>query len=539
MAGDAPVSPATTETTPLLSSSTDASGKVDSPRRSWLPSFSPYRRVLFATMLLSMTFWFTATPLLYVYRVFACDEYYESHPPFEGEGDRCAIADIERTAAKDIGLMVSLSAFSGMANLLLTTWQIRHWGLRSAIVQQTFWPALRNLTQIYSTFLGGRAGITILQTTQLITILGGGQGYMLSANSYIAELVAPEERTAAFGVVQGIMMLGSALAYIGGGLAYDVNISAPFQLTFFLLVGSTLYTAIFLPDIRPETAASEDNKSGKSWLAFLDSAAVFGPWKYEGKTGRFWGVTLLGIGSFASVLATAYVPLMLQLTATNRFGFRPIDNGYLMSLHSFSRALFLTFIFPKIIAFGRKWFSPTPPIPSDLEETPEESSTSKPLAVLPTDATTFEPSADGSPETPDLAVPEATDIKHGSVFDLTFLRWSIILDAFMTSLVAFNSQSWHVIAAAGLLPLASGTAPACKGVLLDMLPSYKKADALSGISLIETVAYISTAGMFSTIFAVLSDIGHPNLVFFCNAGLALVGGLLLLAVKFPKWKLVH
>ncbi|CAK5270104.1 unnamed protein product [Mycena citricolor] len=537
MTGDASVPQSATESTPLLSSSADASNKVDTPRRSWLPSFSPYRRVLFATMLLSLTFGFTSTPLMFAYRVFACDEYYESHPPYDGEGDRCAVAEIEKTAARDIGVMVALTALSGMANLLLTTWQIRHWGLRSAIVQQTFWPALRNLTQIYSTFVGGRTGITILQTTQLITIFGGGQGYALSANSYIAELVAPEERTAAFGVVQGIMMFGNALAYIGGGLAYDVNISAPFELTFFLLVGSTLYSAIFLPNIKPATLASDDSRSTKSWLSFLDSLAVFGPWKYEGKNGRFWGVTLLGVGSFASVLATAYVPLMLQLTATNRYGFRPINNGYLMSLHSLSRALFLTFIFPRIIASGRKWFSPTPSTPSDLEERPGETSTNKTLAVLPTDATSFEPSADGSSETPDLAVPEATDIKHGSVFDLTFLRWSIILDAFMTSLVAFNSQSWHVIAAAGLLPLASGTAPACKGVLLDMLPPHKKADALSGISVIETVAYITTAWIFSGVFAVLSDMGHPNVVFFCNAGLALLGGLLLLAIKFPRWKL--
>lgn len=60
-------------------------------------------------------------------------------------------------------------------------------------------------------FVGGRAAITIMQTTQLITIVGGGAGYMLSANSYIAEVVAPTERTAAFGVLAGVSMFGTAL----------------------------------------------------------------------------------------------------------------------------------------------------------------------------------------------------------------------------------------------------------------------------------------------------------------------------------------
>jgi hypothetical protein len=40
--------------------------------------------------------------------------------------------------------------FSGTLNLIVTTWEIKNWGLRTAIINQTFWPALRNLTQIYA-----------------------------------------------------------------------------------------------------------------------------------------------------------------------------------------------------------------------------------------------------------------------------------------------------------------------------------------------------------------------------------------------------
>lgn len=39
--------------------------------------------------------------------------------------------------------------------------------------------------------------------------------------------------------------------------------------------------------------------------------------------------------------------------------------------------------------------------------------------------------------------------------------------------------------AAGILPLASGTAPAAKGCMMEMVPPEKKADALSAIALIE------------------------------------------------------
>lgn len=34
--------------------------------------------------------------------VIACELYYEEHPPYEGTGDRCAVREIESTAASEI-----------------------------------------------------------------------------------------------------------------------------------------------------------------------------------------------------------------------------------------------------------------------------------------------------------------------------------------------------------------------------------------------------------------------------------------------------
>ncbi|KAF7349999.1 hypothetical protein MVEN_01301400 [Mycena venus] len=563
-----------TESTPLLSRDV-----VDLKRKGL---FSPYRRVLFATFLLSTTFWFTQTPIMYAYRIFNCDEYYAdpAHPPYTGTGDACALTAVETSTARDISVMIILSTFGGTANLLLTTWQIRHWGLRAAMVQQTFWPALRNLTQIYATFVGGRLGITIMQSTQLITILGGGAGYMLSANSYIAEVVEPAERTSAFGVLAGMSMLGSALGLTAGGLANDlINISAPFEITFVLLVASTLYTALLLPYI-PPAGKAQSTPSGnwesdsipdkrESVFGFLACLTVFVPFKYTNRSGTFWGLTLLGLGSFGGVLATAYVPLMLQLTATNQYGYKPSDNGFLMASNALSRALFLTFAFPRIIAAGRAWFvardkrrarqkshdgittygsvSPATPTTSSedgtlVRSTPDTlngpMSPFKDAAepILPTDASAFEPllaSADGATEEPPL-IPAAADKAHGSGFDLAFVRWSMVIDAVLTALVGLSSHSWHMMAAAVILPLASGTAPACKGVLVDMVPEARRADALAGIALLETLGIISTTALFGALFAFLSGIGHPNLVFLCNAALALLAACVLFAVRFPR-----
>ncbi len=71
--------------------------------------------------------------------------------------------------------------------------------------------------------------------------------------------------------------------------------------------------------------------------------------------------------------------------------------------------------------------------------------------------------------------------------------------------------------AALIIPLASGTAPACKGVMMEMVTKAHRADALSAISLTELLATVSTVSMFGSVFAYLSKIGKPNLVFLLNA----------------------
>lgn len=79
--------------------------------------------------------------------------------------------------------------------------------------QQTFWAALRNLTQMYALSIGGNTGMQIIQTTQLFNVLGSGGGYQIASNVFISTLVAAEERTSQFRVLTGVIMLGSSSGY--------------------------------------------------------------------------------------------------------------------------------------------------------------------------------------------------------------------------------------------------------------------------------------------------------------------------------------
>lgn len=106
------------------------------------------------------------------------------------------------------------SCFIAIINVFVTGWWIKRFGVKAALFQQTGWAAARNLTQIYAQTLGGRLGVTIIQSTQVFNVMGSGGGYALAANAFIAVLAEPEERTALFGMLGGMQMLGSAAGFV-------------------------------------------------------------------------------------------------------------------------------------------------------------------------------------------------------------------------------------------------------------------------------------------------------------------------------------
>jgi hypothetical protein len=111
-----------------------------------------------------------------------------------------------------------------------------------------------------------------------------------------------------------------------------------------------------------------------------------------------------------------------------------------MSGNALSRAAFLTLAFPRIIARGRKFFSqPTtrpvsvlPPAETRNASHTTGHSTKPSTAGLPTEPSSLEPyeansgeSVTESPVNLQSAMPP-TDRRHGSAFDLAFLRYSYV-----------------------------------------------------------------------------------------------------------------
>ncbi|KAI0103898.1 major facilitator superfamily transporter [Nemania sp. FL0031] len=513
------------ETAPLLGEREPEAAKTKSK-----PSlFSRATLILFGGFIISLSFSYTQTPLIYTFHVMVCEEFYKHAPPYEGPGDRCARNEVDAGAASQVAIMGAATILCGITNLFVAGWEMRKYGPKKALAIQTFFPAIRVAIQATSLFIGARAGIIIMQLSQLTGIWGGPAGYILILNTIVAEITEPAGRTAMFGRLQGVLMLGVSLGLIVGGvLAEKFGIKTPFEVAGVSFLVSTTYVLSFVPYIDPKDLSSDDSRpKGKGFFGFLSPLKVLGPKKMvlqDGRIVKHYGIFFLALGIFTGVLATGYAPTLIQMYSMTVFQFTSTNNSLLMSVNCLVRGLFLMFVFPRIIAYGRLVFK-TADVPGP-DSPPDTPFPTEPLDIDPLPPT-------GADQEEPIKPPKPVTMTQGAGFDLFFLRWSLLIDGIVTTSSAFATQGWHMYLVGSLLPLASGSAPAAKGVLTEMVPSSRKADALQAMTLVEYSATLTTMGVFGFIFSSFADIGKSYLTFYCNAAVAIVGVLILLLSRFP------
>jgi MFS family permease len=470
-----------------------------------------------------------------------CEDFYKQNVPYAGPGDRCARNEIDATTAEQVALSGMIFNVCSIFNLFLAGWELKKWGPRAALVLQTACPAVRSAVQLFGiAVIGGRGGIAMMQASQIIGISGGVAGYLLVLNTTIAEVVDPEERTGVFGQLQGCVMLGTSVGYVVGGTLGDLfGINSPWHVSCVMFLLSCMYAGLCTPYLPPSLFADSSGTKEKGLRA------IFGPLKLlrstniflsNGKTATHYGVPLLAVGVFLGVLATGYAPTLLQMYATAAFRFSSTENGYLMAVNALVRGILLILAFPRIISSGRQWYQSSrldkrlmhEPDPTDADKDVVQSSCRSltegeiladqaETSGIPTQPEDFEPPQGALQDQEPAAPLQATSEDGGRGFDLFFLRWSLVVDGLVTGSAAFASQSWQVYMAGALLPLASGTAPASKGVITEMCPPGKRTEALQAMTLVENIAMLSTLGLFGFVFSAFSQVGQAHLTFYCNA----------------------
>ncbi|KAI0536453.1 hypothetical protein GGR58DRAFT_514583 [Xylaria digitata] len=365
-----------------------------------------------------------------------------------------------------------------------------------SFVSQMSLLGLRVSTQIIGVTVGSRTGELIFQICQGIGIIGGTRGYQLVLNTAVGKAVAARSRTSVFGRLQGSIMLGTAFGYLR----------------------------------KTPTEANDRKHSSRCFHGFFAPLKVIVPHKYRLESGNVvknYGLIFLALGIFLGVFASGYAPLLLQMYATSVFHFDTTENGYLMFGISLIRVLFLLVIFPKVVTEGRVWFNGG----TQQEERAKRHHNGD--GNVPTNPEDFAVADGGEVPQEPVQSPDLDEEDLGTGFDLLFVRWSLVVDSLVTLFAGFSFDKWQVYLAGFLLPFASGSAPAAKDVMTEMCPPHQRPDAISAITLVESTAMLVTQGLFGFIFAAFSEIEKPSLTFFCNAGIAVLGFIVLSIARLP------
>ncbi|KAH8723553.1 hypothetical protein GQ44DRAFT_620039 [Phaeosphaeriaceae sp. PMI808] len=466
----------------------------------------------------------------------ACDAYYETHTADPSALDRCAKREIEAKAAREFALLAASTTIFGLANLLVAAWTIKRLGVKRALIIQVFWPAVRLLIQYIGVVKGSGIGITIVQASQIITIIGGPNGYVLCLNSFVVDVAGHEARTGALGRLQGYMYIGSATGFLIGGIVGEIfGIIAPFRMTLVFFLLCCVYAALTLPATNPPEVKDDKPTTQTLGLSrFFGPLRIFTPQKWvlrDGRTTTQFGALALGTGVFLGILATGYIVVLLQQYATSQFNFGTKENGYLIFMYSSLRGAFLSLVFPRIITHGRKWLKSRDGRKQIKTQEEEESLIQQQHhqeTIHPNEIEIVDPLENEEPPNP-----PPTDEDETFEFDLFYARFSVLLDALLTGAATFVSKGWQMYIVALVLPFAAGTGAASKGSILQMLPSSDRVDALSGITLVENIARLSTTAVFGLAYSALAEAGMIHLVFVCNAGVALLAFMVLLFARFP------
>jgi MFS family permease len=420
-----------------------------------------------------------------------CDEYYLKHPEPEPGFPRCQKHEIEAGTARSVALLGASTTLFGVLNLFFTGWTIKVLGIKRALLITIFWPALRLVVQNIGVQTGTGLGIIIIQCSQVITVLGGPAGYLLACNSFAAEVVEPSERTATLGRLTGCSLFGTSAGFLLGGLISDhFGIIAPFRVAVLLFLASVTYAVVFLPHV-PLNKEIEA-KASASLKTFFDPLKIFVPQKWRlhnGKVQREYGTLLVGIGVFLGVFATGYIPVLLQMYATDAFGFTPNENGWLISVNCLVRGLFLTLAFPTIISRGRKWLDKRSKLKNSGQISHLKGNDYLPSA--PTHLASV-PGADND-ETEPIDSPAPLTETETYHFDLFYIKLSLIADGILTAGATFTNHGWQMYVVAVAIPLAAGAGTSAKGTILQMCEPGQRADALGAISLVEMMARLSTS----------------------------------------------
>ncbi|CAO1633222.1 unnamed protein product [Sympodiomycopsis kandeliae] len=331
------------------------------------------------------------------------------HPP------QCNDPEVQRSTSAYAAAMATTGALLALLALDRVTKISRHFGRKPIMLLPQILIALAFVGFRASVAVNQFAGVILLFTAVVLLEASANAPLRIAIQNYIVDTTTDSQRAGALSFIEGFGQLGAFPSSTLGGFiaAMTGEFFAPFYSSICVAVLTFFFILILVPEskkhrhhtlidqwehsaeaeerqenanrrlrsseagrresyrsdapsyVSTESAISTSGGGWRHWVKkinFLHSLSIFLPTRYGRNAGKRAGsldfrlLNLAAIVIFEETFQVFLVPTLLLFNG-DIFDFDVLQNGYIVSLLQGVRALFLTAIFPPVVAFARRSIS--------------------------------------------------------------------------------------------------------------------------------------------------------------------------------------
>ncbi|ORX40178.1 major facilitator superfamily domain-containing protein [Kockovaella imperatae] len=356
----------------------------------------------------------------------------------------------------------------------------------------------------------------------------------------VSDVADDEQRTRYFSRLEAVSLLGPGTGFILSALTsrYSSITLLPYYLALGFQFSASVYAFFCIPetkDMGDDADSDSGDQSQDHHHRHRDSGlpeaveevveAVVDPIKPLGlllphrdrETGKFeWRLTLLTVALLCNTIGIVFIPTASLLYLSDKFGFQPEQNGWILAYLALSKFVFVLLLFPLIQKGGRKLYH------AFLERRTRNVSTSTERSRLIQRQSYKKREA-------------SSEANH---FDIILLFFSVGLDALALIMVSLANTPKQAIISYAFLALGSGDQPTFKSVFVSLVPEDMGGEALAALDMVWNAARLLSPLILGTIYAVVLEKGMPQVLFlvagaFCAAAGAFIIPLVIIGRKQP------
>ncbi|KAJ7107812.1 major facilitator superfamily domain-containing protein [Mycena epipterygia] len=344
--------------------------------------------IVAVSFLVNLCAFFSETTMVEILFELVCRLYWHflgggAHAPFPGDSDKCAHPSVRRYFTM---LMTLSGVMESGAGLLMYAPMSRlsgKYGRRSMLIGLTAMLILSSLCMIGAYRLPTPFTAPLLILWLITMSIAGPSRFALMTAMYVVDTTSPQERTAQLSILIGWGYAAGIPGFsLGGALtAYTESNTAVYWTVIAIALGVVAFIIFALPESfdagrrakLQEEWQNEGSDRDSPLRGFLRSLALLKP--HRNPITGAWNLRLLwcAVHGFTQAVASGYLWSAVLIYLRLHLGYKPDDNGYVLSTAAVATGVSLIVITPLVIKFGRPFYGERALLPANNSESTTES----------------------------------------------------------------------------------------------------------------------------------------------------------------------